>query len=56
MSKDKPKPKPRGPRWTNARPATLGDVLGEALRAEQARKARRAELDAAGFKPLENLP
>lgn len=47
----KPKPPRRDPR-----PITLGDVLGEQIRQVQAERARRAELDAAGFKPLTGAP
>lgn len=40
------------PEWKNAVPTTLGDVVGKALREAVAARQRRAELDAAGFKPL----
>lgn len=52
------KPVLREERRQPARPArkttgfTLGSLLGDAVRAEQAKKDRRAELDAAGFSAL----
>lgn len=45
---DKPRKKPRG----EPRPLTLGDIFGEAIKKDRAEKARRAELEAMGFKPL----
>ena len=59
MKKDRPiaRKEPR-PRWVNATPPTLGAVFDGAeelkreLAAREAAAKRRAELDAAGFKPL----
>ncbi len=33
-------------------PMTIGDILGEAIEKDRAEKARRAELDSMGFRPL----
>lgn len=37
-------------------PFTLGHILGDAVRGAQAAKARRAELDAAGFRAVKGTP
>lgn len=52
---DKPR-KPAKPRHPAARPLTFRDVLGEAFAAAQAKRKRRAELFAAGFRPLKDAP
>lgn len=51
MTDKKPK-QDRKPTWNNSAPPTLGDIIGEQLRAKEAKDRRRAELDAAGFRPL----
>lgn len=45
---DKPRKKSRG----EPPPLTFGDLFGEAIKKDREEKARRAELDAMGFKPL----
>ena len=55
MTLHKPKPSvPRKfkPRRQPPRGITLGDVLGAQIRQVQTDRARRAELDDMGFKPL----
>ncbi len=42
----------RKPTRREPRPLTLGDLLGAQVRGVQAQRARRAELDDMGFKPL----
>ncbi len=38
------------------KPLTLGDLFGSTIRAARAAKARRDELDAAGFRAIEGAP
>ncbi len=59
MTLHKPKrsePRKFRPRRQLPRELTIGDVLGAQLRQAQAERARRAELDDAGFKPIAGAP